>query len=136
MGRALSVDLRERVIAAVDAGMWCRAAAARFGIGVSSAIRWRQQHLVRGHVKPGRPGGDVRSSPVERQRAFLRSLVEEQPDLTLAQFRDVLAGRGTQAGVAAIWRFFRRHRITRSTRQSRTGRTSRAGAVARGAARP
>jgi len=50
MGRALSVDLRERVIAAVESGMSCRAAAARFGIGVSSAIRWRQQHLARRHV--------------------------------------------------------------------------------------
>lgn len=128
MGRALSVDLRERVIAAVEDGMSCRAAAARFGIGASSAIRWRQQHLTRGHVKPGCPGGDVRSSAVESQRAFLLSLVEEQPDLTLAEIRDVLAGRGTQASVASIWRFFHRHRITRkkrrSTRQSRTGPTS------------
>lgn len=128
MGRALSMDLRERVIAAVEDGMSCRAAAARFGIGVSSAIRWRQQHLAHGHVKPGRPGGDIRSSPVESQRAFLLSLVEEQPDLTLAEIRDVLVGHGTQESVAAIWRFFHRHRITRkkrhSTRQSRTGPTS------------
>jgi len=122
------MDLRERVIAAVEGGMSCRAAASRFGIGVSSAIRWRQQHLARGHVRPGCPGGDVRSSPVESQRAFLLSLVEEQPDLTLTEIRDALAARGTRASVAAIWRFFDRHRITRkksrSTHQSRTGRTS------------
>lgn len=128
MGRALSVDLRERVIAAVESGMSCRAAAARFGIGVSSAIRWRQQHLSRGHVKPGRPGGDVRSSLIEEQRAFLLSLVEERPDLTLAEIRDVLADRGTRTSVAAVWRFFDRHGVTRkksrSTRRSRTGPTS------------
>ena len=60
MGRALSLDLRERAMAAVDGGMSCRAAAARFGVGVSSAIRWRQQQLIQGHVQPGRPGGNVR----------------------------------------------------------------------------
>lgn len=128
MGRALSIDLRERVVAAVEGGMSCRAAAARFGIGVSSAIRWRQQQLTRGHVKPGPPGGDVRSSAVESQRTFLLRLVEERPDLTLCEIRDELASRGIRASVAAVWRFFDRHGITRkksrSTRPSRTGPTS------------
>lgn len=41
MGRALSVDLRERVIAAIDGGLSCRAAATRFGVSAASAIRWR-----------------------------------------------------------------------------------------------
>ncbi|PZP39768.1 MAG: IS630 family transposase, partial [Azospirillum brasilense] len=40
MSRALSCDLRSRVIAAVEAGSSRRAAAARFGVSVSSAIRW------------------------------------------------------------------------------------------------
>lgn len=35
MGRALSEDLRSRVLKASDAGM-----SARFGVGVSSAMRW------------------------------------------------------------------------------------------------
>lgn len=65
MGRALAVDLRERVMAAVDGGMSCRVAAARFGVGVSSAIRWRQQRRVKGDLWPGRPGGNVRSSAID-----------------------------------------------------------------------
>jgi transposase len=40
MAKALSVDLRSRVVDAVEAGASCRAAATRFGVGVSSAIRW------------------------------------------------------------------------------------------------
>jgi transposase len=40
MTRALSQDLRFRVIAAVDGGPSSIAAAKRFGIAVSSAIRW------------------------------------------------------------------------------------------------
>jgi transposase len=39
MPKALSVDLRERVVAAIAAGASCRAAAARFGVSASSAIR-------------------------------------------------------------------------------------------------
>ena len=128
MGRALSVDLRERVMAAVDGGMSCRAAAARFGVGVSSAIRWRQQQLARGHVQPGRPGGNVRSSAIDGQRAFLLTLVEERSDLTLDEIREALAARGTLTSIAAVWRFFDRHQITRkksrSTRLNRSGPTS------------
>lgn len=125
MGRALSVDLRERVMAAVDGGMSCRAAAARFGVGVSSAIRWRQQQRRQGHLKPGRPGGDVRSSAIEAHGPFLLTLVAEQSDLTLDEIRDALAQRGMRVSLATVWRFFDRHQITRkkslSTRPSRTG---------------
>ena len=48
MPQVLSQDLRERVVAAIDGGMSCRAAAARFGVSAASAIRWRQ--LVVRHV--------------------------------------------------------------------------------------
>ena len=95
------MDLRERVMAAVGGGMSCRAAAARFGVGVLSAIRWRQQRR-RGDVKPGRPGGDVRSS--EAHGSFL---------LTLDEIRDALAGRGLRVSLATVWHFFHRHQITR-----------------------
>ena len=37
MAQPLSMDLRSRLLAAVDAGMSCRAAAARFGVAPSTA---------------------------------------------------------------------------------------------------
>ena len=40
MSKALSVDLRERVVGAIAAGASCRAAAVRFGVSAASAIRW------------------------------------------------------------------------------------------------
>ena len=43
MGAAVSLDLRRRVIAAVEAGASCRQAAALFGVGVAAAIRWQAQ---------------------------------------------------------------------------------------------
>ncbi len=43
MATSLSVDLRRRVVAAVEGGMSRREAAAHFRVGVSSAIRWVAQ---------------------------------------------------------------------------------------------
>ena len=41
MGQPLSMDLRTRLLAAIDAGMSCRSAAVRFGVAPSTAIRWQ-----------------------------------------------------------------------------------------------
>ena len=41
MSKALSLDLRTRVLAAIAGGLSCRQAAQRFGVSASSAIRWR-----------------------------------------------------------------------------------------------
>ena len=43
MGQPLSMDLRSRLLGAVDAGMSCRSAADRFGVAPSTAIRWQAQ---------------------------------------------------------------------------------------------
>lgn len=116
MPRTLSVDLRERVVAAVASGVSCRTAAARFGVGVSSAIRWCAQLRQTGSVVPGQLGGDRRSARIEAHAAMIRDLVERKPDATLAEIQAELATAGLQVSVAAVWRFFRRHRITRKKR--------------------
>src|SRR5215213_9369527 len=61
MSKALSVDLRERVVRAVAAGVSCRAAAVRFGVSASSAIRWCARLRATGSVVPGALGGDRRA---------------------------------------------------------------------------
>jgi transposase len=128
MTKALSVDLRERVVAAVAAGASCRAAATRFGVSASSAIRWRALSREAGSVAPGLLGGDRRSSHIEAHAALILSLVERKPDIALAEIRAELARGGVEAGITTIWRFFQRHRITRKKRQrmlqSRTAQTS------------
>ena len=58
MARTLSQDLRDRVIAAIDDGLSCRAAADRFGVSASSAIRWRQLALGRGQAIAKPRSGD------------------------------------------------------------------------------
>lgn len=128
MSKALSVDLRERVVAAVRGGASRRAAAARFGVGISSAIRWCAMAHETGSVAPGPLGGDRRSARVEAHAALIKELVERQPDATLSELQAELARTGLSCSQGAIWRFFKRHQITRKKRQptrpSRTAPTS------------
>lgn len=60
MGQPLSMNLHRRLIAAVNNGMICRAAAACYGIAPSTAIRWHAQRRDVGHFKPKAQGGDMR----------------------------------------------------------------------------
>ena len=58
MATPYSMDLRERVVAAVDEdGMSCHQAAARFGVGVSTAIDWVRRFRETGSAAPGQMGG-------------------------------------------------------------------------------
>ena len=82
MSKPLSVDLRERVVAAVDSGMSRRKAAERFGVSISSAIRWTAQRRRTGDVRPRRIGGDKRSGRIEAYAPVILAAVEERPDIT------------------------------------------------------
>lgn len=128
MGRMLSKDLRDRVVAAVEGGMSCRQAAARFGVSAASAIRWRQLHLRHGTTAAKPQGGDTRSGRIEAHGVFIRETIKAQPDITLVELQALLAARDTPVGIGTLWRFFDRHRITRKksprTQASRTVPTS------------
>lgn len=128
MSYALSVDLRARVVAAIAAGTSCRQAAARFGVSASSAIRWWQLERATGSVVPKVLGGDRRSARIEVQAPLILGLFEARPDITLMELRAALAEQGHGFGLATLWRFFARRRITlkkrRRMRRSRTARTS------------
>ena len=58
MAKPYSMDLRERVVAAVETeGMTRHQAAARFGIAVSSAVKWVARYRKTGSVTPSKIGG-------------------------------------------------------------------------------
>ena len=128
MARSLSQDLRDRVVSAIDGGLSCRAAAGRFGVSVSSAIRWRQLAREHGQAVAKPRGGDRHSARIEAQGAFIRELVTEQADMTLVEIHARLIERGTSVGIGTLHRFFARHGITRKkrpgTRSSKTAPTS------------
>ena len=112
MARALSLDLRKRVVDAIARGMSCRQAAARFGVSASSAIRWAAQVRSGGALAPKSQGGDRRSQRIEAEAAFILGAVAEQPDTTLAELKAKLGERGMSVGIGTLWRFFQRHCIT------------------------
>ncbi|MDT8280558.1 MAG: helix-turn-helix domain-containing protein, partial [Erythrobacter sp.] len=78
MAQTLSQDLRDRVVAAIDGGMSCRAAAAHFDISTSSAIRWRRLALEHGRAVAKRRGGDRHSGRIEAHGDFIKDLLAEQ----------------------------------------------------------
>jgi transposase len=112
MTKALSMDLRSRVLKAISGGMSCRQAAAHFGVSASSAIRWHELQRTQGHSGPKRQGGDRRSGRIEACAEIILSLVAATPDMTLSEIRTALARKGASFGIATLWRFFDRRRIT------------------------
>jgi len=122
------MDLRARALAAVDGGISRRAAAGRFGVSMSSVIRWDAARRETGSFAPKPQGGDMRSRRIEAQRAAVMAAFEAERDQSLEELRARLAGLGVTASTSALSRFFQRHGLTRkkrpATRSSRIGPTS------------
>src|ERR687894_2401464 len=120
-----SQDLRERVIGLMALGGSARAAAGRFNVSVSSAVRWARRWRTEGHARPRAMGGDRRSR-LSEHRARVLQLVAQQPDLTLQEIRSALAGCGITVGLSTVHRFLGAQNLTLKkracTRPSRTAR--------------
>lgn len=81
MARALSDDLRVRVVKASRDGLSARQAAARFGVGISTAIRWIAR--ARTGELTARAQGRRRGSSLDAHEAFIVALIEARRDITL-----------------------------------------------------
>ncbi len=127
MGQPLSMDLRSRLVAAIDGGMSCRSAAARFGVAPSTAIRWQAQWRATGNCSPKLQGGDMRSRMIEERGQDILALWEGRKDITLEELRAGLVEIGLHVSVAGLHRFFVRRGMTRKKRllmrSSKTGPT-------------
>jgi transposase len=128
MTKPLSLDLRTRVVAAVDSGLSRRQAAERFGVSAASAVRWSALKAQVGSPAPKPQGGDRRSGKIEAHAELILKLLDEKKDITLADMQAKLLEHGVKAGIGTLWRFFDRHDITlkksRRTPRSNSGRTS------------
>jgi transposase len=107
MVRPISNDLRKRAVAAVSKGESCRSVAARFGVAVSSVVKWSQRYRASGSVAPDRMGGH-RKRVLEPHRAFIMERIAQTPHLTLHALKDELAARGVKVSHNAVWLFLRR----------------------------
>ncbi|MCH8139279.1 MAG: IS630 family transposase [Proteobacteria bacterium] len=111
MTRAYSNDLRKRVVDAVGAGDSCRAVAKRFGVAVSSVVKWSQRYRATGSVAPGKMGGHRRPI-LEPHREFIIERITQTPHLTLHGLKDELAARGVIVSHNAVWLFLRREGLS------------------------
>jgi len=111
MARAYSLDLRERVVAAVMGGQSCRAVAARFGVSVASVVKWVQRFRATGSAAAKRMGGR-RPYALEGERAWVLARISEFPDVTLRELAAELAARGIVVSHYAVWHFLMREGVT------------------------
>ncbi len=105
MARPFSIDLRERVVRAVEVeGLSRRLAAARFGLGVSTVIAWVRRARETGSVAPGQMGGHRPKKLVGEWRAWLLSRCRGQ-DFTLRGLVAELGERGLVVDYRTVWEF-------------------------------
>ena len=120
MTRPYSNDLRERVISAVEAGESCRAVADRFGVAVSSVVKWHQRYRATGSVVPGKMGGH-RKRVLEPHRAFIVERINQTSHLTLHGLKAELAARGVKVSHETVWQFLKREGLSFKKNTVRSG---------------
>ena len=116
--RPYSLDLRERIVRAVDAGATQAAVAAAFSVGRATVQRYVAQRRRRGSLAPRPlPGRAGRIGPA--QAAALRAQLDAAPDATLAEHCERWSGdHGVRVSVATIQRTIARLGWTRKKRRS------------------
>ncbi len=117
MTAPLSQDLRRRIVRAVEAGSSARAAALRFEVSASAAIKLMRRVRETGSPAPGQIGGHRRPM-LEPHADLIRALVAGRPRITLAELQVALRERGIQVkALSTIWLMLRRlglsHKKTR-----------------------
>ena len=123
MPKPCSLELRERVVDAVESGASRREAAEWFDVSPSSAIKWMQRRQETGSVAAKPSGGSI--SPLQAHADFLLRLIAERPDLTLDEIVAAMRKRRIAGSRSAVWRFFKRHNI--SVKKKPAGGGTRAG---------
>src|ERR1700693_7956 len=104
MAKSYSEDLRRRVVETIDAGATIPDAAEQCGVSISSVVRFLKLHRDTGSVSAARFGG-YKDFVLATHEELVRSLIEEQPDITLAELKARLAKKKVSVGKSSISRF-------------------------------
>src|SRR6201990_1814846 len=111
MGKPYSIDLRERVVAAVvKGGLSCHGAAEHLGVGVKTAITWVRRLRETGSVAHGRMGGHKPKAIAGEHRAWL--LERTKQDFTLRGLVAELAARGLAVDYRSVWEFVHAEKLS------------------------
>jgi len=127
MTRPYSMDLRERVVAVAQGGLSARQAAARFGVGIATAVRWVRQFRATGSVAPAQMGGYKKRAIAGAHRAWLLMRCRDQ-DFTLRGLVAELAERGLKVDYRSVWVFVHEEGLSHKKNSTRP----RAGSARRG----
>jgi len=127
MPRAYSLDLRERVVAAVVAGASCRKVAATYRVSVASVVKWSQRFRATGSAAARRMGGNLPRS-LASERDWVLARLAAVPDLTLRALVVELGERGVVTSYGSVWRIvhdagisFKKNSVRHRTGSSRRG---------------
>ena len=104
MGKPLSMDLRDRAMARLDAGETVREAAAALSVAPSSVVKWSQRLRATGSAAPGKIGGHVPRKIRGEHETWLRARMAEAP-FTLRGLVAELAERGLRVDYHTMWNF-------------------------------
>jgi transposase len=109
--RPYSLDLRERIVAAIERGEHSlRQIAHLFSVNLSFIVRLLQRRRATGSLQPKPHAGGPRPKLDAAAVRRLLALVRQQPDATLRELRDRLS---LPCHISTIARVLRRHGITR-----------------------
>lgn len=104
MAQPLSNDLRKRIVKAVDGGQSRNATAKQYAVSISAVVKLMQKWSETGNLEPAQQG-----KPPEFKLAAhkdrVRKILEERPDITLAEMKEQLAKAGIKVSKSAIDRF-------------------------------
>ena len=126
MARPLSIDLRERAVAAVlEGGLSRHRVAARFGVAPSTVINWVRRFQETGSVAPGQMGGHKPKAIAGEHHVFLVQRIRDR-EFTLRGLVAELAERGLKVDYRSVWNFvhaeklsFKKNRHRQRTRSPR-----------------
>lgn len=105
------MDMRERLVEAVNSGLSCKAVAKRFAVAPSSVIKLMQAYRKIGSFAPKKMGG-YRKAILAPHEETVKALVAETPDATLAELVDRLRKKKIRVSRSALAAFLTRLRLT------------------------
>ena len=117
MGKPYSDDLRERVVAAIEAGHTRVKVAELYNMALSTVGGIIKRKRETGSVSPDKFGG-YKTFTLEPHTDRVKELVAEQPDSTLAELQVRLAKEKVKVSQSGISRFL--HHINLTLKKKRT----------------
>ncbi len=126
MAKALSADLRERIIKCIGEGKSRRAVAGQFGVAPSTAVRLQARFEATGSLEPSRQGRPPGKGKLGAHQDFIIKQVEIKPDITMPELATLLeAEQGVLADPSNLSKFLRKHGFSYKKNTAGSGKRTR-----------